>query len=277
MSVLDRIVGDTREALGRRRRDVPLSRLENARHFSRTPLSLAAALRRDELAVIAEVKKASPSRGVIREDFDPAGIAEQYEEAGAAAISVLTEPLHFQGSLEHLEAVRGAVGVPLLRKDFVIDAYQLFEARAYGADAVLLIAAALDRAQLHDLLQAAAELELSALVEVYELSELDRIDFDEVSILGVNNRDLRTFEVDVDHSLRVFQHVPAEIVRVSESGLSAAAELRHLRGNGVDAVLIGETFMRAKIPGDALRRLMEECAAEGEDKDQPSTQRTAHQ
>ena len=261
MSVLDRIVADTREALGRRRRDVPLSRLEDGRHFSRTPQPFADALRPDRLAVIAEVKKASPSRGVIREEFDPAGIAEQYDEAGAAAISVLTEPLHFQGSLEHLEAVRRAVGLPLLRKDFIIDVYQLFEARAFGADAVLLIASVLDRAHLHDLLQAAAELELSALVEVYELSELDRIDFDEVSILGVNNRDLRTFEVDVDHSLRVFQHVPAEVVRVSESGLSSAAELRHLRDHGVDAVLIGETFMRANRPGDALRLLLEECAS----------------
>src|SRR5690606_19085001 len=129
---------------------------------------------------------------------------------------------------------------PLLRKDFIVDPYQLLEARAAGADAVLLIAAVLDRAHLHDLVQAARELGLSALVEIYEMKEIDRIDFDEVSILGVNNRDLRTFEVDVDHSARIFQHVPREIVRVSESGLSSAEELVHLYSHDIDAMLIGE-------------------------------------
>lgn len=265
MSVLDLIVEDTRAELARRKRDVSLSRLEGARYFERTPLGFVDALRRDELAVIAEMKKASPSKGVIREEFEPTDIAPRYEDAGAAAISVLTEPLHFQGSLDHLASVRGVVNLPLLRKDFIVDVYQLFEARAHGADAVLLIAAILDRSHLHDLLQAAAALNLSALVEVYELSEIDRIDFDEVSILGVNNRDLRTFEVDIEHSLRVFRHVPQDIVRVSESGLSSANELRHLYENGVDAVLIGETFMKADDPGDALRRLYDELR-EGEEK-----------
>lgn len=265
MSVLDRIVEDTREELARRKRDVSLSRLEGARYFERTRLPFAEALRKDELAVIAEIKKASPSKGVIREDFDPVDIAPRYEDAGAAAISVLTEPLHFQGSLDHLESVRGAVGLPLLRKDFIIDVYQLFEARARGADAVLLIAAILDRTHLHDLLQASAALELSALVEVYEPAEIDRIDFDEVSILGVNNRDLRTFEVDIEHSLRVFSHVPPDVVRVSESGLSSARELRHLYEHGVDAVLIGETFMKAGDPGDALARLLEEARGRSEE------------
>ncbi len=264
MTILDRIVGDTREELARRKRDVPLSRLEDGRYFRRTPLRLSDALRRDELAVIAEVKKASPSKGVIREDFNPRDISLRYEDAGAAAISVLTEPIHFQGTLDHLETIRGAVELPILRKDFVVDVYQLFEARARGADAVLLIAAVLDRHHLHDLLQASAALELSPLVEVYALSEIDRIDFDEVSILGVNNRDLRTFEVDVEHSLRVFQHVPKEVVRVSESGLSSASELRHLHAHGVDAVLIGEAFMRADDPGDALMRLRKELEGEEE-------------
>ncbi len=258
MTVLDRIVEDTREELGRRKRDVPLSRLEDARYFERTPLGFVEALRQNELAVIAEIKKASPSKGVIREEFEPRDIARMYEESGAAAISVLTEPLHFQGSLAHLASVRDVASVPLLRKDFIVDVYQLFEARAHGADAVLLIAAILDRPHIHDLLQAAAALELSALVEVYEQSEIEKIDFDEVSIVGVNNRDLRTFEVDIEHSLRVFRHVPQEIVRVSESGLSAAGELIHLYEEGVNAVLIGETFMRADDPGEALRRLRDD-------------------
>lgn len=262
MSVLDRIVQDARVELARRKRDVPLSRLEDGHYFGRTPLTLADALRRDDLAVIAEVKKASPSKGVIRESFEPRDIAIQYEAAGAAAVSVLTEPHHFQGSLDHLEWIRGAVDVPLLRKDFVIDVYQLVESRAAGADAVLLIAAILDRSHLRDLLQAAASLELSALVEVYELAEIDRIDFDEVSILGVNNRDLHTFEVDVDHSLRVFRHVPPEVVRVSESGLSSPQELRRLHDHDVDAVLIGETFMKAEHPGEALKQLRRETAGE---------------
>lgn len=266
MSILDNIVDDTRDLISRRKRDISLSRLEDGRYFDREPLDFAEALRRDEIAVIAEVKKASPSKGIIRDDYSPADIARRYEDAGAAAVSVLTEPLHFQGSLEHLQAVRSAVDLPLLRKDFVVDVYQLFEARAHGADAVLLIAAVLDRPHLHDLLQAARELGLSALVEVYDLSEIDRIDFDEVSILGVNNRDLRTFEVDIEHSLRVFRHVPDEIVRVSESGLSSPEEVVHLYQNGVNAVLIGETFMREDNPGDALARMLDGFREESEEK-----------
>ncbi len=260
MNILDQIVADTREGLIRRKRETPLSRLEGGRYFSRSPLSLADVLTRDELSIIAEVKKASPSRGDIREDFDPIGIATQYEENGATAISVLTEPLHFKGSLGHLDAVRGAVNLPLLRKDFIIDVYQLFEARASGADAVLLIVAVLDKTHLHDLVQAAGELGLSTLVEVYETAEIDRIDFDEVSILGVNNRDLRSFEVDLEHSIRVFRHVPEGIVRVSESGIASAKELLQLEEHGVDAVLIGETFMRADRPGDSLAKLREDFA-----------------
>jgi indole-3-glycerol phosphate synthase len=260
MTILDQIIADTREELSRRKRDVPVSRLQGARYFSRSPLNFADALRSERPSVIAEVKKASPSKGIIREEFEPAGIASAYEDSGAAAVSVLTEPLHFKGSLDDLASVRAAVDLPLLRKDFIVDAYQLFEARASGADAVLLIAAVLDKFHLHDLVQASRELGLATLVEVYETSEIDRIDFDEVSILGVNNRDLRSFEVDVDYSVRVFQHVPREIVRVSESGLSSAKQLFHLSTHGIDAVLIGETFLRADKPGDVLAQLRDEVA-----------------
>lgn len=264
MNILDRIVDDTLLETARRKTAVPISRLMDAPLFRRRTSSLEKALRGEDLAVIAEVKKASPSKGVIREDFDPVTIARGYEDAGAAAISILTEPQHFQGSLDHLLAVRESSTLPLLRKDFIVDLYQLYEARAAGADAVLLIAAILDGEQLHDLLEATRELEMSALVEVYEVRELDRIDFDEVSILGVNNRDLRTFEVDIDHSLRVFEHVPPDVVRVSESGLSTSADLVHLRRHGIDAVLIGETLMRRDDPGAALRRLREEVRSEFE-------------
>lgn len=259
MTILDSIVADTRELIRSRKQETSICHLESLPAFGRAPLGLEDALRGGSgLAFIAEIKKASPSRGIIRPDFRPSDVARGYEASGAAAISVLTEPIHFKGSLGVLSEVREVVAVPLLRKDFIVDTYQLFEARAHGADAVLLIAAVLDRAQLSDLLQAAHELGLSTLVEVYELDELDRIDFDAVTVLGVNNRDLRTFEVDIDHSIRVFAHAPESVVRVSESGLSTAAELKHLLDHGIDAVLIGETLMREDDPGRALAELMHE-------------------
>jgi indole-3-glycerol phosphate synthase len=261
MTILDRIVVDTRELVRSRKREIPVTRLEALSGFGRSTRPLEDALRGGGLAFIAEVKRASPSRGIIRADFRPVDIARRYEENGAAAISVVTEPLHFDGSLEVLSSVREAVSLPLLRKDFVIDFYQLYEARAHGADAVLLIAAVLDRNELSEMMHAARELDLSVLVEVYDLHELDRIDFDAVSILGVNNRDLRTFEVDIEHSIRVFARAPESVVRVSESGLGAPGELKHLLENGIDAVLIGETFMRADDPGQALAELRTAVAA----------------
>lgn len=258
MSILSRIVEDTRGLVAARRREMPPRALEERPLFASPRRRFEAALRQPGLGVIAELKKASPSKGVIRPDFDVVDLARQYEAAGASAISVLTEPLYFQGAPEYLAAVREAVDVPLLRKDFIIDSYQLVEARAFGADAVLLIAAVLDRAQLHDLHETAHALGLACLVEVYDAEELDKIDFDEARILGVNNRDLRTFAVDVDHSLRVFGQVPEDLVRVSESGLRSAAELAHLRRHGVDAALMGETLMRADRPGQHLKALLGE-------------------
>lgn len=261
MTILDRIVAASREDLERKKAKTSRSRLEERPLFDRTPLDFAAALRGSGMAFISEIKKASPSKGVIRPDFDASAIAERYEQAGADAISVLTEPRHFEGSLDDLSNVRAVTALPLLRKDFIIDPYQLFEARSCGADAVLLIAAVLDRIHLHDLIQATTELGLTPLVEVYDIAELDRIDFDAIDVLGVNNRDLRTFEVDVDHSIRVFREVPTDVVRVSESGISSAQELIHLIENGIDAVLIGETFMRADDPGDALEKLRADVQA----------------
>lgn len=261
MTILDRIVDDVRGPLARRKQSTSLADLERRPLFDRAPLDLAEALRGDGLSVIAEIKKASPSKGVIRPDFEPEAFARQYEAHGAAAISVLTDPEHFQGSLDYLEAVRGVSSLPLLRKDFIIDPYQIVEARAYGADAVLLIAAVLERSQLYDLHQAADELGLSCLVELYDIRELDRVDFDQVRILGVNNRDLRTFEVDINHSLEVFRAAPDTVVRVSESGLSRPEDLAHIAEQGIDAALIGEAFMRAEKPGEALGDLLEELKA----------------
>lgn len=258
MTILDKIVADTRDLVARRKQKIPVSSLKDFPYYQSPTLSFEAALRSRNLAIIAEIKKASPSKGVIRHDFDVQEIAREYKLNGASAISVLTEPDYFQGSLENLKLARQAVDLPLLRKDFIIDPYQVYEARAYGADGILLIAAVLEKNQLRDLHDAAASLGLSCLVEVYDIQELDRIDFDQVRILGVNNRNLHTFTVDIDHSLRVFEVAPVDLVRVSESGLRTAADLTHLRRNGIDAVLIGERFMQAREPGLMLRKLNEE-------------------
>ncbi|MEM1096590.1 MAG: indole-3-glycerol phosphate synthase TrpC [Bacteroidota bacterium] len=255
-TILDDILADTKTLVTHRKREFPRSSLLAMEHYEHERLDFAAALRGDDLRFIAEVKKASPSKGVIREDFHPTDIAQRYADGGAAAISVLTEPKYFQGSLGYLEAIRRVVEVPLLRKDFILDPHQIEEARAYGADAVLLIAAALERPHLIDLLDAAKDIGVACLVELYDAHEIEKIDFDRVAVLGVNNRDLRTFTVDIDHSLRVFEQIAertdADVVRVSESGLRSPDDLAYLRRNGIDAVLIGETFMRAPNPGVAL-------------------------
>lgn len=257
-TILDRIVADTRDLVATRKRALPISALEAAPYYTGPTLSLTKALRSDRLSVIAEIKKASPSKGIIRADFAPKRLARQYKHGGASAISVLTEPKHFLGSLAYLEKARNASDLPLLRKDFVVDRYQLHEARASGADAVLLIAAVLEASELYDLHAEANALGLDCLVEVYDAGEMEKLDFEQIEILGVNNRDLRTFEVDIDHSLRVLARAPGRVVKVSESGLKTANDLAHLRRNGVDAVLMGETLMRAPEPGRALDRLLAE-------------------
>lgn len=256
MSILDDIIDDTRSVVAERKKETSISELEQRPLYAdREPVSLVEALKERGMSFIAEIKKASPSKGVIRENLQPALIAQQYEKNDAAAISVLTEPIHFQGTIEHMPWIRAHVDIPLLRKDFIIDPYQIVAARAMGADAVLLIATALDRRQLYDLHQAADELGMSCLVEVYTLDDLDKIDFDQVQLLGVNNRDLHTFEVDIENSLRIFEQAPRSVGRVAESGLSDPDTLVRLRQNGVNAVLIGEHFMRAENPGEALADL----------------------
>lgn len=260
-TILDQIVEDTRRLVAERKAVTPAAALMRRSAFHAPTLSLARALRRpDGPAYVAECKKASPSEGAIRQEYDPAQIAWQYKQAAAAAISVLTEPTHFQGSLDHLAAVRHAVDLPLLRKDFVTDEYQLVEARAYGADAVLLIVATLDRAQLADLLDAARDLSLGVLVEVHADEELDRVDLDRVDVLGVNSRDLATFEVDLGRAERVFAQLPDRIVRVAESGIRTAEDAARLREHGADAFLVGTHFMRQPDPGRALAALRRETA-----------------
>jgi indole-3-glycerol phosphate synthase len=214
----------------------------------------------DRVNVIAECKRRSPSSGVLRAEYDPAAIARGYAEAGAAAVSVLTEPTFFDGALEHLKAVRAAVDVPVLRKDFVVSEYQLLEARAAGADAVLLIAAALRPVELKLLHDHAAGLGLGVLVEVHDATELAVAIDAGARIIGVNNRNLRTLEVDVGVSEELLPRFPADVIAVSESGLKSPSDIRRLQHLGYRAFLIGERFMAARDPGAALQALLEACA-----------------
>jgi indole-3-glycerol phosphate synthase len=213
------------------------------------------------VAVIAELKKASPSRGQIRSDFNPAKLATELEQAGAAALSVLTDEQFFQGSLANLEAASTGTRLPCLRKDFIIDEFQVLEARAYGADAILLIVAALEQQDLLSLKKRAAEFQLDVLCEVHDEEELGRALDAGFDLVGVNSRDLHTFKVDLDTAFRVAQMLPPEVVAVAESGIERGRDIAQLRSAGYNAFLIGETLMRASSPGDELRRLLAEAGS----------------
>jgi indole-3-glycerol phosphate synthase len=210
-----------------------------------------------KIRLIAEIKKASPSAGLLRPDFDPAAIAKAYEEAGARALSILTDQAYFQGSLDYLGRVRRAVKLPLLEKDFVLDEVQLYEARVLGADAVLLIAAILDPEQMKDFYALAAGMGLAVLVEIHSERELEQV-AEWAPIIGINNRDLATFAVDLETTFRVLKYIPNDKVIVSESGIRGRDDIRRLAEAGVHAVLIGETFMRAKDIGSKVKELMGE-------------------
>ncbi|HTN02013.1 indole-3-glycerol phosphate synthase TrpC [Planctellipticum variicoloris] len=208
------------------------------------------------IGLIAEVKKASPSAGIIRADFDPVQIARAYEAAGASCLSVLTDEKFFQGHLDFLRAVRQAVGIPVLRKDFLIDPYQVLEARAAGADAVLLIAECLDDRQLRELYEATTALGMTALIEIYDPQNLDRVLPLNPPLVGVNNRDLRSFVTDLDQTLRIQPRVPVGTLLVSESGIKTRGDVERLRSHGVGAILVGETLMRSADIGAAVRELI---------------------
>lgn len=266
MTILDTILAHKRNEIEEAKKRVPLRVLEEqVRALSSGALGrprFSEALRReDQVAIIAEIKKASPSKGLIRPDFDPVQLATIYAQEGAAAISVLTDERFFQGSLEHLAAVRRAVALPLLRKEFIIDEYQLYEAKAYGADAVLLIVAALEPERLERLYRASAALGLDSLIEVHTESELETALRLGASLVGINNRDLATFHTSLDVTARLIPYIPDHVTVVSESGISSREDIVYLRELGVDAVLIGEALTREPDVAAKLRSLAGEGPA----------------
>ena len=256
--ILSTIAAHVRGVISRRKSQTPVSVLRERRLFSVPVRGLAQSLSRPGRRIIAEVKKSSPSKGVIRADFDPVSIAKEYAAGGAAAISVLTEEKFFQGSLEALAEIHGAVPVPLLRKDFTLDSYQLTEAKSYGADAVLLIAALLDPDLMRDLAAEARTLGMDVIVEVHDEAELDAALKANAQVIGINNRDLKTFTVDLAVTERLAPMVPAGMPVVCESGIDSLEQIRRIERCGVRSFLIGESLMRAPAPGEKLRRLLQE-------------------
>jgi indole-3-glycerol phosphate synthase len=260
-SVLDGILARTRESLVQAKRLRPLELGHPDVTSAPAVRPFAAALARPgAICVIAEHKRRSPSRGAIREDLEPADVARRYEAAGARALSVLTDEPFFGGRLAHLGEARAATGLPALRKDFTVDPWQVLEARAAGADAVLLIVAALEDAELRTLLAAARGASVDALVEVHDGAQLERALGAGATLVGVNNRDLRTLRVSLETALSLADRIPDEVTAVAESGIRSGADLRRLREAGFDACLVGEHLMSAPDPGAALRKLLEEAS-----------------
>jgi indole-3-glycerol phosphate synthase len=257
-TILDRIVADKRDELAAAVARRPLAQMRTMAEAAPAPRGFAKALRGERVGMIAEVKKASPSRGVLREDFDPVWLAGRYAVGGARAISVLTDEKHFQGSLAYLQAVREALpdGPPLLRKDFTIDEYQVHEARGYGADAALLIVAILDDATLRDLLAACGASGLDALVEVHDEAEMARAAAAGATLIGINNRDLRSFETDLATTERLAPLAPPGATLVAESGIFTRQDMRRVEAAGVHAVLIGEGVVTAADPAEKVRELL---------------------
>ena len=255
MTILERILEVKRGEIAAAKERSPLAAVEARARNASAPRDFVGALRARKPAVIAEIKKASPSRGVLRENFDPAAIAASYERAGAACLSVLTDRQFFQGDASHLALARSACALPVLRKDFVIEPYQVYESRAAGADCILLIAACLQRDEMLELERAAKRLAMAVLVEVHDASELEIALALETPLIGVNNRDLKTFETRLETTLDLLPRVPRGRLVVTESGILSSEDVERMRAEGVEAFLVGEAFMRAPDPGAALKRL----------------------
>lgn len=257
--ILQKILATKREEIAAASAAVPLAQMRLRAAAAGEPRdfegALRARIRAGEPAVIAEIKKASPSKGVLRADFDPPAIAKSYASAGAACLSVLTDRQYFQGAHDYLQAARAACALPALRKDFMVDPYQVYEARALGADCILLIVAALDLSVMRELEAHAHGLGMAVLVEIHDAAELDTALALKTPLLGINNRNLRTFETRLDTTLGLLPKVPADRLVVTESGILAPADVKLMRSAGVGAFLVGEAFMRAKDPGLALSEL----------------------
>ena len=257
--ILNRIVEEKWREVESRRHVLSLGDLESMIARAERPRGFAESIRervsKREPAVIAEMKKASPSKGVIRQNFDPVSIAKSYEEAGAACLSVLTDVSFFQGSDDNLARAKRAAGLPVLRKDFIVDPYQVYESRAIGADCILLIAAILSPSQMRVLHDLAGRLDMDVLVEVHDAEELEMALQVSPGLVGINNRDLKTFEVDLETTRRLAEHVPGEAIVITESGIHDVADVASMREKGIYAFLVGEVFMIEENPGDKLRTL----------------------
>jgi indole-3-glycerol phosphate synthase len=254
VSVLDSIIEGVREDLARRRK--PLSQIHEQMSQAPSALDAYGALLGEQMKVIAEVKRSSPSKGELSTIADPAALAEQYQEAGASVISVLTEERRFKGSLADLAAVRARVTIPILRKDFMVDEYQFFEARAYGADVVLLIVAALSKSQLRDFYDVATELGMASLIEVHTADELERALEISPQIVGVNSRNLKTLEVNQEAFADLIPRIPPSLIRVAESGIASRADVEFAQNAGANAILVGEALVTSGDPKLAMRRLL---------------------
>lgn len=263
MSILDRIVGKARARLEDRKLAVPPAEIRARAESCPAPPPFRAALEEPGTSLIAEAKHASPSKGILRDPYDPAALAIEYETAGARAVSVLTETDFFRGAPEHLEAAHRVTRLPVLRKDFLMDPYQCWEAKAWGAAAALLIVAMVEDALLRDLVSLLGEIGLDALVEVHTEREADRALALPVGILGVNNRDLETFETDRATTARIARLAPADVTLVSESGIRSREDVLEVERAGASAVLVGEALLASERPGDKIRELVGAKAAEG--------------
>jgi indole-3-glycerol phosphate synthase len=264
MNILNKIIETKKEEVSILRRQYKLSFFEDMPLFSAPCISISDKLTADNnISVIAEVKKASPSKGLIRSDFDHSDIARQYMKSGADAISVLTDKNYFMGDIKFLNDIAQFKTVPLLRKEFIIDEYQIYEARANGADVVLLISEALDKNQIAELSHAAFEIGLEVLLELHSAKQLDKIDFSLNHLIGINNRNLDDFTADISTSVKLASILPEGTVVVSESGLNTEDDISTLKGKGISAVLAGEHFMRAETPGKELEIFKQWCRYEG--------------
>jgi len=257
MDILSKIITDKKQEVLLKKSLIPVSQLENSVLFGNRTLSLSKNLRASQCGIIAEFKRRSPSKGEINYNFTVEEVVQGYESAGACGISVLTDGKYFGGSLDDLVLAKAAVNVPLLRKEFIVDEYQILEAKAYGADVILLIAAVLTREEIKHLSEFAQSLALEVLLEVHNEDELEKSIMPSLDMIGVNNRNLKTFEVSLDASKQLSAKIPADFVKVSESGLSSIESIKDLKQFGFEAFLIGENFMKTANPGDSLKQFLE--------------------